>query len=288
MSENLKQSAGIRILLFLVILLVSSLIGVAASAVFLLGGDTGMKIGQGISSIFMFVVPPIVYYFITRKEHQMRDLGFRSINRPWPLFILAAIAMVFVSMPVTDLLGRWNESMKLGPAFEKIEEMIKMLEDSAEKLTEQMLTVDTVGGLFFNLIVIALIPAVGEELTFRGVLQQGLTRRMNPHIAIFLSSAIFSFIHFQFYGFLPRLFLGMLLGYMFYTSGALWTSMLMHFLNNGSAVVVYYLNNKGIIDVDVEHLGQTQSVWLLVGSAVATVALIVWCWWKGRQSQPKE
>ena len=277
MSENLKQSTGIRILLFLVILLVSSLIGVAASAVFLLSGDTGMKIGQGISSIFMFVVPPIVYYFITRKEHQMHDLGFRSINRPWPLFLLAAIALVFVSMPVTDLLGRWNESMKLGPAFEKIEELIKMLEDSAEKLTEQMLNVDTVGGLLFNLIVIALIPAVGEELTFRGVLQQGLTRRMNPHIAIFLSSAIFSFIHFQFYGFLPRLFLGMLLGYMFYTSGALWTCMLMHFLNNGSAVVVYYLNNKGIINVDVEHLGQTQSVWLLVGSAVATVALIVWC-----------
>ena len=277
MSENLKQSTGLRILLFLVILLVSSLIGVAASAVFLLSGDTGMKIGQGISSIFMFVVPPIVYYFITRKEHQMRDLGFRSINRPGPLFILAAIALVFVSRPVTDLLGRWNESMKLGPAFEKIEELIKMLEDSAETLTEQMLNVDTVGGLLFNLIVIALIPAVGEELTFRGVLQQGLTRRMNPHIAIFLSSAIFSFIHFQFYGFLPRLFLGMLLGYMFYTSGALWTCMLMHFLNNGSAVVVYYLNNKGFINVDVEHLGQTQSVWLLVGSAVATVALIVWC-----------
>jgi membrane protease YdiL (CAAX protease family) len=288
MSENLKQSTGIRILLFLVILLVSGLIGVAASALFIFGGDTGMKIGQGISSIFMFVVPPIVYYFITRKEHQMRDLGFRSINRPWPLFILAAIALVFVSMPVTDQLGTWNESMKLGPAFEKIEELIKMFEDSAETLTEQMLNVDTVGGLLFNLVVIALIPAVGEELTFRGVIQQGLTRRMNPHIAIFLSSAIFSFIHFQFYGFLPRLFLGMLLGYMFYTSGALWTSMLMHFLNNGSAVVVYYLNNKGIINVDVEHLGQTQSVWLLVGSAVATAALIVWCWWKGRQSQPKE
>ena len=133
------------------------------------------------------------------------------------------------------------------------------------------------------MIVIALIPAVGEELTFRGVLQQGLTRRMNPHVAILLSSAIFSFIHFQFYGFLPRLFLGMLLGYMFYTSGALWTSMLMHFLNNGFAVVVYYLNNKGIIDVDVDHLGQTQSVWLLVASAVVTVGLIVWCWRKRKR-----
>ncbi len=280
MSENLKQSTGIRILLFLVILLVSGLIGVAASALFIFGGDMGMRIGQGISSIFMFVVPPIVYYIVTRKERQMRDLGFRGINKPWPLFLLVAVALVFVSMPVTTQLGLWNENMKLGPAFEKIEEIIKSLEETAAAATEKLLNTDSIGGLLVNLIVIALIPAVGEELTFRGVVQQGLTRRMNPHVAILLSAAIFSFIHFQFYGFLPRLFLGMVLGYMFYVSGALWTSMLMHFLNNGFAVVVYYLNNKGVIDVDVDHLGQTQSVWLLVGNAVVTVGLIVWCWRK--------
>ena len=283
MSENLKQSTGIRILLFLVILLVCGLIGVAASAVFIFSGDMGMRIGQGISSIFMFVVPPIVYYFVTRKEHQMRDLGFRGINKPWPLFLLVAVALVFVSMPVTTQLGLWNENMKLGPAFEKIEEIIKSLEETAAAATEKLLNTDTIGGLLVNLIVIALIPAVGEELTFRGVVQQGLTRRMNPHVAILIASAIFSFIHFQFYGFLPRLFLGMVLGYMFYVSGSLWISMLMHFLNNGFAVVVYYLNNKGIIDVDVEHVGQTQSVWLLVASAVVTVGLIVWCWRKRKR-----
>ena len=148
-----------------------------------------------------------------------------------------------------------------------------------------MLNVDTIGGLLFNLLIIALIPAIGEELTFRGVLQQGLTRRMNPHIAILLSSAIFSFIHFQFYGFLPRMFLGMLLGYLFYTSGSLWTSMLMHFINNGCAVVVYYLNNKGVIDVDVDHFGESQNVWVVIASAIVTTALIVWCWRKNRKAQ---
>ena len=153
--------------------------------------------------------------------------------------------------------------------------------------TEQMLTVDTIGGLLFNLVVIALIPAIGEELTFRGVLQQGLTRRMNPHVAILLSAAIFSFIHFQFSGFLPRMFLGMLLGYLFYTSGSLWTCMLMHFLNNGSAVVVYYLNHKGIINVDVDHFGEAQNMWVLIASAVVTVALIVWCCWKKGQARIK-
>ena len=279
MSENLKQSTGARILIFLVILLVSGTIGVAVSSVFMLMGNTGMKIGQGISSIFMFVVPPIVYYFVTRKEHQMRELGFRSVNRPWPLFVLVAIALIYVSIPVTTTLTTWNEGMKLGGALQALEDMMKALEESAAALTEQMLNVDTVGGLLLNLLVIALIPAIGEELTFRGVLQQGLTRRMNPHVAIILTAAIFSFIHFQFYGFLPRMFLGVLLGYMFYVSGSLWPSILMHFLNNGTSVLLYYLCNKGVID-DAEHFGETTNVWLIAASAVITVALVVWCWRK--------
>ena len=284
MNDNLKQSSGIRILIFLVILLISGLIGVAASAIFMFAGDTGMKLGQGISSIFMFVVPPILYYIITRKEHQMKDLGLRKLTPPWWLIIIGAFLM-FISLPVSNLLTEWNEGMKLGGAFQMLEDMMKTLEQTATDLTERMLNVDTIGGLLLNLIIIALIPAVGEELTFRGVVQQGLTRRMNPHVAIILSAAIFSFIHFQFYGFLTRMFLGMLLGYMFYITGSLWTSILMHFLNNGSAVLIYYLNNRGIINVDVDHFGATQSVWLIIASAVVTIGLITWSWIK---AQPKK
>ena len=279
--ENLKQSKWARIFIYLVILLVSSLIGVALSAIFMFAGDNGMRIAQGLSSIMMFVVPPIVYYFVTRKEHQMEDLGFRKVCSPWYLYILIGVALMFVSLPVTNQLTTWNEGMNLGTAFEKFEDLLKTLEQTAAETTERLLNVDSIGGLLLNLLIIGLIPAVGEELTFRGLLQQSLTRDVkNPHIAIILSAAIFSFIHFQFYGFLPRMFLGLLLGYMFYISGSLWTSIAMHFVNNGSAVLVYYLNNKGVINVDVEHFGATESVWLIVASAVMTVVLIVWNWRK--------
>ncbi len=283
-TENLKQSTGMRVFLFLVILLISSLIGVVFSMLFMFAGNTGMKIGQGISSVMMFVTPPIVYYLVTRKEHPMRDLGFRIVNRPWPLFILIGFMVMFVSLPVTNQLTLWNEGMTFGGMFSRLEEWMKTLEEAARVATEQMLMADTIGGLLLNLIVIAMIPAIGEELTFRGVLQQGLTRRMNPHLAIILSAAIFSFIHFQFYGFLTRMFLGLLMGYLFYASGSLWTCMLMHFVNNGSAVVVFYLNHKGVINVDVDHFGQTQSVWLLMASFVMTVALIVWSWRMRKQA----
>ena len=266
--------------MFLIILFVSGLIGVAISAIFMAAGDTGMKIAQGLSSIFMFVVPPIVYYYVTRMKHQMYDLGFRKPANPWWLLLIGVVLM-FISLPVTNQLTRWNEAMSFGGVFEKLEEYLKMLEETAAATTEKMLNVDTIGGLLLNLLVIALIPAVGEELTFRGVLQQGLMRRVkSPHVAILLSAAIFSFIHFQFYGFLPRMFLGILLGYMFYITGSLWTSIAMHFVNNGTAVVLYYLNNKGIIDIDPEHFGEMQYSWLITISFVVTAALIGWCWWK--------
>ena len=281
--ENLKQSTGMRIFMFLIILLVSSLIGSVASMAFVFAGDAGMRIAQGISSVFMFVVPPIVYYCLTRKEHALHDLGFRSLTPPGGLLLIIGVALIFVSLPVTNQLTAWNEGMKLGGAFAKLEEWLKTLEEAAAAATEKMLNVDTVGGLLANLLIIALIPAVGEELTFRGVLQQSLTRKMNPHVAILLSAALFSFIHFQFYGFLPRMFLGILLGYMFYITNSLWTSILMHFLNNGTAVTLYYLNNRGIIDIDVEHFGAMQNPWLIAASAVLTATLIGWSWWKARR-----
>ena len=284
--ENLKQSTGMRVLLFLIILLISSLIGVAVAAVFMFFGDTGLKIAQGLSSIFMFVVPPIIYYYLTRKTKQLQALGFRKMKRPWLLLIVGLLLML-LALPVTEQLTHWNEAMKLGPAFSRLEEYMKMLEESTEAAIEKMLNADTFGGLLLNLLIIALIPAVGEEMTFRGVLQQSLTRKMNPHIAIILSAAIFSFIHFQFYGFLPRMFLGMLLGYMFYISRSLWPNILMHFVNNGTVVVLYYLNNKGIINVDMENFfGESLSVLLVLACAVNIIWIIVWTWIKAKPEQP--
>lgn len=282
-TENLRQSPAMRVFIFAIIFLVCTLLGAAVSATMAFGGDLMLKWAQGISSMLMFVVPPIVYYFVTRKESPMQALGFRKIASP-SCMLVAGIILMFISLPVTNQLTAWNEAMKFGPALEKLETWIKNLEDSAAAITERMLNVDTIGGLLLNLLVIALIPAIGEELTFRGVLQQSLTRGLkNPHVAIILSAAIFSFIHFQFYGFLPRMFLGLLLGYMFYITGSLWTSILMHFLNNGTAVMLYYLNNRGFIHVDVEHFGASSSMWLIMASALMTVGLIVWSWWRAER-----
>lgn len=262
-----------RIFIYLMALLVCSLIGGVITLRLSAGNDiTRLKIGQGISSLLIFIAPPLILYGFTRHK-PMRAIGFRKPVTGWMLLI--GVALMFVSLPFTSQLGIWNENMKLG-SFEALEDWLQSMEDMAGDFTERMLQVDTVGGLLFNLLVIALIPAIGEELTFRGVMQQSLVKRCkNVHVGIILSAAIFSFIHFQFYGFLPRMFLGILLGYMFYYSGSLWTSILMHFINNGAAVVVAYLGQKGLTDIDMEDFGSTTNLWLMIGSLVVTVALIV-------------
>ncbi|MBR4391503.1 MAG: CPBP family intramembrane metalloprotease [Bacteroidales bacterium] len=270
-KKNLKESTGFHVFVYLMALLVCSLIG-GGIALFLTGEITQLKVGQGISSALIFIAPPLILYAFTRNQ-PMRAIGFRKPNYAWMLLI--GVALMFVSLPLTNLLTSWNEKMNFGATFENLEALLKQLEETAGNLTEQMLQVDTFGGLLVNLLVIALIPAIGEELTFRGVLQQSLVRRCkNPHVGIILSAAVFSFIHFQFYGFLPRMFLGIILGYMFYYSGSLWTSILMHFINNGTAVVVAYLDYKGLTDVDWEHFGETDNVWILSASLLLTAGLI--------------
>ena len=270
-KENMSVSWKYRTFIYVISFLICVIVGTAIS-MFLLNDITQIKIGQGISSAFIFIVPPIILFVVTRQR-PMYYLGFRKPNPVWMLLI--GVLLMFVSLPLTNLLTSWNEKMNMGAFFSALQDIMRELEDTASDLTERMLQVDTIGGLLLNLLVIALIPAIGEELTFRGVLQQVLTKRFNVHVAVFLSAFIFSFIHFQFFGLLPRMFLGLLLGYLFYYSGSIWTNILMHFVNNGAAVVVSYLQYKNHIDVDVDNFGATDSVWVLLASLIVTVGLIV-------------
>lgn len=272
-KKKLLASAGMRVFIFIMLLLVCTLIGSAIAAVFAVGNNISMlKVGQGISSALMFIAPPLILYAITRTQ-PMLQLGFRAPAKGWMLLI--GIALMFISLPLTNILGEWNEKVNFG---ETLETWLKFFEDTAADLTQRMLEVDSIWGLLFNLLVIALIPAIGEELTFRGVLQQALTKGCkNVHVAVFITAFVFSFIHFQFYGFLPRMFLGLLLGYLYYYSRSIWTSILMHFINNGTAVVLGYLEYKNLTGIDWEHFGSTSSLplWANITVLAASLALTV-------------
>lgn len=288
-TDNTKEMPiGKRFLLFLFLLALGLLIGSLASIVITIAGNNSvnaLRWAQAVSSTFLFIFPPIALYLFTRKQ-PMQQIGFTKPNSI--LIMILGVVIMFASMPFNSQLAVWNENMQLPAALSKLEEIINMTEEKAGELTEQMLDVKTFGDLIINLIVIALIAAVGEELTFRGVIQQFLTKVCkNAHVAIILSAAIFSAIHFQFYGFLPRFVLGIFLGYFFYMTKSLWTSILMHFANNALAVIAYYLNNIGVIDVDVDSMGTT--VWYItILSAIACIALIVFSWRKMKTIEPHQ
>lgn len=280
-TDNTKEKPlSARILLYLFFLFFGLLLGSLVSVVitkFMGSGSNALKLSQAISSTLMFVAPPLMLYFFTRKN-PFRQIGFTKPNNA--IVVLGGILVMFISLPTINLLTSWNENIQLPASLAKIEEVFKTMEETAAELTEQMLNVNTIGGLIINLLVIALIPAIGEELTFRGVIQQFLTKTCkNAHVAIILSAAIFSAIHFQFYGFLPRMVLGVFLGYFFYMTKSLWTSIIMHFANNALAVTAYYLNNIGVIDIDVDSVGATQ--WhITIISAIGCISLIVYSWHK--------
>lgn len=124
--------------------------------------------------------------------------------------------------------------------------LIASLADPAEKLagemTEAILAMPNTYTLLINLLVVALVPAICEEFAFRGVLQNQLAKATrNPHVAIWLTAFVFSFVHFQFYGFIPRMLLGAFFGYLVLHSGSIWAAVLAHFINNAAAVFSKYI-----------------------------------------------
>ena len=199
-------------------------------------GLVGMKWLQLLQSVATFLLPALAgAYLWSNTPMQWLHLN----KKPSWQEASSAVVIMLLAIPGINLLSAWNQQMVLPEWMSGIEQWMRMQEDAAAQLTEQFLRVDTVGGLLVNIGLMALLPAVGEELTFRGVVQGMFTR--NRHVAIWATAAIFSFVHLQFYGFLPRMLLGAMFGYMLWWTGSLWVPMLMHFVNNCAAVVVAYL-----------------------------------------------
>ena len=128
-----------------------------------------------------------------------------------------------------------------------IETWMRNSESQANEITEAFLSTKSIGGLIGNIFIVAVLPAIGEELLFRGLLQ-GLIKKMtgNFHWAIWVTAALFSALHLQFFGFLPRMLLGAFFGYLLEWTGTLWLPVIAHFINNASGVVIFFFTGTGL------------------------------------------
>jgi membrane protease YdiL (CAAX protease family) len=239
-----------------------------------------LKYFQVIQSFGLFIIPPMLAgYFFERSS--VRYVCLDRAPR-WTVFLVTFILM-YASLPFINWMVTVNEAMKLPDFLKGMEEWMKATEEEAAKLTEAFLKMPSPGSFLFNMVMIAMLPAIGEELLFRGLLQRLLREWLgNIHVAVFISAFLFSALHMQFFGFLPRMVLGIMFGYLFVWTGSLWVPVFAHFVNNGSAVVFSYLGQRGMLSGNYEEFGATDNTLLIAGSGVAIAALLYFIFRAGR------
>jgi membrane protease YdiL (CAAX protease family) len=200
---------------------------------------SGLWILQIVSTtVPLFIVPVFFARFITRDTPDYLKANFHF---PSILFLLVFSIMLF-SSPVMEVLVNINEKLSLPAPLKTVEDVMRLMEQQAQKATDAMLSMKTFGDMLFALVVVALLTAIAEEFLFRGCIQTILVRwTKNTHAAIWITAILFSAFHLEFFSFLPRVALGVFFGYFVVWSGSIWTSVWAHFLNNGSAVVITYL-----------------------------------------------
>lgn len=203
--------------------------------------------------IGLFILPPLVFAQLVSPgvgQYLYLVKPVKTIHWLW-----AILAMVLAMLPI-NLLVEWNAGLQLPEALRWLEEIIRSAEQQAELLTEALLKDVSPLALAVNLTLIAVVPAIGEELMFRGAIQRILSQwTRNHHLGIWISAFLFSAIHFQFYGFLPRMALGALFGYMFVWSGSIWLPILAHFINNATAITIHYLIATEVVSPEIDTVG---------------------------------
>jgi len=232
-----------------------------------------IKLMQLFQSIGMFVIPPfILAYFWSEKPFALLQID-RKID--WRNVVFIIFIMILL-IPFVNMLGEFNSHLVLPKSLAGIESMMKASELQTAKITEQLLNVHSIYSLLFNIFLIAILPALGEELFFRGVLQRIFYNWRGAVAAIWLSAFIFSAIHFQFYGFIPRLLLGAFFGYLLLWSGNLWLPIIAHFVNNLMAVVYFYLKSNNYYVIDIDIIGTENTHWIGWVSGGVALAGIMW------------
>ncbi len=215
---------------------------------------TALWIIQIIGTTLPIFTAPVLYAYVIIKDPQ--DYIKPGIHFPFALLLLV-FCIMFISSPLIEFLSNINQKMVLPHFLSGLEQWMRDSEEAAKKLTAILLQMNTVWNMIADVLVIGLLTAIAEEFMFRGVIQTIFTRwTKSYHAAIWITAILFSAFHMEFFGFLPRMMLGVLFGYFVAWSKSIWTSVWAHFINNGTAVVATYLfqHKKVSVDPDDQHI----------------------------------
>jgi len=232
--------------------------------------------GLQIVQFFAFFLVPVFICAYLFSEDSFKYLG---LSKPTSNgYYLTGIAVMLLAIPVTIMIGEIN---KIIPFPDRIENWMKNAENNAAEMMSALLSRRTVKDLILNLFCIAGLAAVGEELLFRGMAQRLLIKMFrSPFAGILISAILFSALHMQFYGFLPRLALGILLGYIYWYSGSLWAAILAHFIYDAFMILLVFFIPDTMEEQTVKY-----NTGMIAFICVCAVLLVLTFIWMKRKSQ---
>lgn len=262
-------------------LLLFSFTGLLLSIVFIsilapvMGGIDSLnfiRVLQVFQSVFIFLVPALLCAYLFNED----GCQYLKIKKAVNLKVLIySIILIVAIQPLISFTGYYNKMMTLPESLSELEQSMQAMENSAAALLERLMADHSPDVVIANFIVIAVAAGITEEFFFRGSLQQ-LVKKIchNRHVTVWITAFIFSFIHFQFYGFVPRMLLGALLGYIFLWSGNLWIPVIVHTLNNALSVALYYKFHSTPVYDRLESFGTGDTVWATVASIAVTGVIL--------------
>ena len=212
-----------------------------------------LKILQVVSVVLLFIIPALLLALLFSSE----KLHYFQLNKfPSWIFVVISAILIISAIPFIGYLEGLNKAIALPRAFSGIEHWMKASEDKVQEIEEAFMKNQSITGLIVNLFVVAFMAALSEELFFRGLIQRSMLNfTKKTHFAVWTTALLFSAFHLQFYGFLPRAILGALLGYIYVWSGSLWTSIIVHFLNNALVLILTYLIDHGLVSKSITEIG---------------------------------
>jgi membrane protease YdiL (CAAX protease family) len=228
---------------------------------------------QGLGSGLGFLIAA----FVIIKWIDKADVGLKQQIKNFRFTGLGLTVLIMVGgILFNALLIDWNANVNFPEILSDLEKILKEKEEQLLVMTKYLTDFENVGEFLMGLLVIGVFAGLGEEFLFRGVLQPKLHLYTgNPHVGIWLTALIFSAIHFQFYGFFPRMLLGAIFGYLYFYSGSLIYPIAAHIMNNAFTVILVYLNKLGKVNFDIEETDQVSISLALLGLLIMILGLKV-------------
>ena len=276
LKTNLSPLTGIGlffclfILMFIIVAFASQLLMTKMS-----NAVVAIRIATLLQDVLAFMLPAIVTAMLMTRL-PARFLFVEIAPRLWPLLI--AIATLFASMPWMNAVIDWNDSITFPKELSELEKILRETEQSTSDVVNSMLAGASAGSMILSVCIVGLLAGLSEELFFRGALLRLFTlTRINIHVAVWGVAVLFSLMHLQFFGFVPRMLLGAFFGYLVVWSRCLWIPIVVHIVNNSSVVVIQWLEeNSNTATAATAVSEQMTHHWALIIASLVLTAGGIW------------